>query len=95
MHTHYLSINYSHNYFQIFITAAGGVTSKVPFIVDAGFHGEHTFFLHGIHSLVSSQDFREWNEENNACYFENGYNLTWFNTYAQDNCLLEHKYVIA
>ena len=62
--------------------------------MDAGFHGEHTFFLHGIHSLVASQDFREWNEHNNACYFEDSYNLTWFKTYAQDNCLLEHKWEI-
>ncbi len=79
---------------QVFITAAGGVTSKVPFVVDAGFHGEHTFFLHGIHSITASPDFTEWNEDHNACYFEDGYNLTYFRAYAQDSCLLEYKYVM-
>ncbi len=67
--------------FKVFITAPGGVTSKVslfkqnrksdaqmhfpfliskkvPFTVDPSFHGEHSFYLHGIHVIKTTEAFR-------------------------------------
>ena len=59
------------------------VTSKVPFLVDPTFHGEHTFFLHGIHHIKTSKPFREWNEEKKVCYFPRDRNLSLFDHYSQ------------
>ena len=72
------------NGFKVFITVPGVVTSKVPFIVDPSFVGEHTFFLHGIHVIATSKQFREWNrEDSKICYFPGDHNLTYFSQYSQ------------
>ena len=41
--------------YYVFITVPGVVTSKIPFLVDPEFEGEHNFYIHGIHVIgVSS-----------------------------------------
>ena len=35
--------------FKVFVTIPGVVTSKVSFLADPSFQGEHNFFIHGIH----------------------------------------------
>ena len=35
--------------FKVFVTIPGVVTSKVSFLADPTFQGEHNFFIHGIH----------------------------------------------
>ena len=37
--------------FKVFVTLPGVSTSKVPFLVDPSFQGEHNFFIHGIHVI--------------------------------------------
>ena len=37
--------------FKVFVTLPGVTTSKVPFLVNPSFKGEHNFFLHGIHVI--------------------------------------------
>jgi len=61
----------------------------VPFTVDPSFHGEYSFFLHGIHHITPSEAFRAWNRENRICYFSADKNVSLFGHYSQDNCLLE------
>ena len=62
--------------------------------VDPSFDGEHHFYLHGIHFIDSSSEFKEWNAENQVCYFPHDRNLSYFASYTQDNCLLECRYVL-
>eukprot|EP00094_Tigriopus_californicus_P011134 TCALIF_10745-PA protein Name:"Similar to ppk28 Pickpocket protein 28 (Drosophila melanogaster)" AED:0.17 eAED:0.17 QI:0/0/0/0.66/1/1/3/0/792 len=75
--------------FKVFITLPGVVSSKVPFIVDTSFYGEHSFYLHGIHHIRTSEAFQNWNEDNKICHFPEDFNLSYFSHYSQDNCLLE------
>ena len=37
--------------YYVFITVPGVVTSKIPFLVDPEFEGEHNFYIHGIHVI--------------------------------------------
>jgi hypothetical protein len=37
--------------FKVFVTLPGVVTSKVPFLADPTFKGEHNIFIHGIHVI--------------------------------------------
>ena len=37
--------------FKVFVTLPGVVTSKVPFEADPTYHGEHNFYIHGIHAI--------------------------------------------
>ena len=37
--------------FKVFVTIPGVVTSKVSFLADPTFQGEHNFFIHGIHAV--------------------------------------------
>lgn len=78
--------------FKVFVTVPGVVTHKVPFDIDPNFQGEHSIYLHGIHYIDSSEEFKEWNKENMVCYLPMDKNLTYFSTYTQDNCLLECRY---
>ena len=75
--------------FQVFVTLPGVTTSKVSFLIDPGFKGEHNLIVHGLHDVKASDDFKEWNDKNGACYFPEDKNLTYFKYYSQDNCLLE------
>ena len=77
--------------YKAFVTLPGVVTSKIPFHVDPRYEGEHNFYLHGIHVIKASEQFREWNSKNKLCYFPDDRNLTYFNHYSQDACLLECK----
>ncbi len=76
----------------MYVTVPGVVTHKVPFTVDSSYHGEHHFFVHGIHYVTASEAFVEWNKKNNFCYGPQTKNLTYFAFYTQDNCLLECRY---
>ena len=52
---------------------------KVPFIVDPSFHGEHSFYLHGIHHIKTSPAFREWNDVNKVIvtiFYTTGNNIS-------------------
>ena len=77
--------------YYVFITVPGVVTSKIPFYVNPDFDGEHNFYLHGIHNVGASETFKDWNEKHQVCYFQDGKNLTYFNYYNKDNCLMECK----
>ena len=37
--------------FKVFVTLPGVVTAKVPFEADPSYHGEHNFYIHGIHVI--------------------------------------------
>ena len=37
--------------FKVFVTLPGVTTSKVPFLVNPSFKGEHNFYIHGIHVI--------------------------------------------
>ena len=37
------------------------------------------------------ESYKEWQQQNKVCYFGNQKNLTYFNYYTQENCLLECK----
>lgn len=62
---------------------------QVPFNVDPAFNGENSIYLHGIHYIDSSPEFREWNADEKVCYYHDDRNLSYFSRYTQDNCLLE------
>lgn len=69
--------------FRVFITEPGAVSSKVPFTVDTAFHGQHSFFLHGIHHVQASKAFTKWNQDARVCLFPTDRNLTYFSHYSQ------------
>ncbi|XP_059093651.1 uncharacterized protein LOC131888743 [Tigriopus californicus] len=75
--------------FQVYVTVPGVVTHKVPFKMDPTYHGEHSIYLHGIHYIDSSIQFKAWNKDMKACYFPDDRQLNYFSIYTQDNCLLE------
>lgn len=75
--------------FQVYVTVPGVVTHKVPFKMDPTYHGEHSIYLHGIHYIDSSEQFKVWNKDMKACYFPDDRKLNYFSIYTQDNCLLE------
>ena len=75
--------------FKVFVTLPGVTTSKVSFLIDPTFKGEHNMIVHGLHDVKATEDFKEWNNKVGACYFPKDKNLTYFKYYSQDNCLLE------
>ena len=78
--------------FEVFITVPGVVTHKVTFTVDPSFNGEHHFYLHGIHFIDASGQFKIWNTDAQVCYFPPDKPMKYFAFYTQDNCLLECRY---
>ena len=49
--------------FMVYVTVNGVITHKVPFKVTLPFHGEYSFYLHGLHFIASSPRFTDWNSE--------------------------------
>ena len=41
--------------FKVFVTLPGVTTSKIPFLVNPNFQGEHHIVLHGIHVIKVSK----------------------------------------
>ena len=75
---------------EVFVTLPGVTKSKVSFMIDPGFKGEHYMIVHGLYDVRITENFKEWNNKVGACYFPEDNNLTYFKkSYFQDNCLLE------
>ena len=44
--------------YLVFVTLPGVVSSKLPYFVDPSFQGEHDFYIHGIHTIEASHNFK-------------------------------------